>query len=234
MGSITPFRTDKAVVDFAKRFMRHHRRGFRQSIRICLTKNLAEKHAYFPALISCIGFLEFLGGLNSGRLRGNAHSRIVSYALEFMDTEHYSSANLEILYKCFRHKVAHLSHPYYVFDTEKEGIEGPRKLITWTVCASDRKPAIELKSCGNKKLRKMSPPWEVQYDHRVHIWVRRLMQDLINSTKGPTGYLCALEADRTKREHFAKCMKEFFPPAPPPLSGTRMPTSSRPVAPVGC
>ena len=211
MGSIEPFQTDKEDVDFAKRFVRRHVESFRKNTGIYLTRNESGTHAYFPALLTCIAFLELLSGLYAGRLKGIYLDGICDYAQIFMDRNHYSQRNLEILYLCFRHKVAHLSHPYYVFVTEKGGVVGAGKRITWTVCASDKKPPIHLEPHRKTKLEKFTPPWNVYYDHRVHIWVRRLMQDIINSTKGPNGYLKKIEVDRTAREHFAKCMKEFFP-----------------------
>ena len=207
---IGPFKTNKELVAFGKDFIKHHTSAFRINMNICLTADKNRRHAYFPGLITCISFLDLLSGLYAGRVKDHGLNELCVYGQAFMPP-YYTPANLEILYKCFRHKVAHLSHPYYVFDTKKAGIAGARKLITWTVNASDMKPPINLAPCPGKKLKKFNPPWDVYYDHRVYVSVRRLMVDAIQSTKGANGYVKTLEADLGTQENFVRCITEFFP-----------------------
>jgi hypothetical protein len=59
----------------------------------------------------------------------------------------YNQDHLDILYEAIRHKVAHIAHPYAVFDTStKPKVFGssPKRRIAWTVYASKRKPAIQI------------------------------------------------------------------------------------------
>jgi hypothetical protein len=66
--TITPFKTDKELIAFARSFLRDRVKSFRKDIAICLTADQKRHHAYFPALITCIGFLDLLSGLHAGRL----------------------------------------------------------------------------------------------------------------------------------------------------------------------
>jgi hypothetical protein len=69
--SFQPFKSEKDLTQYAARFFRDRVQSFRKDIGICLTANADGHHAYFPALITCIGFLDFLSGLNAGKLEGH-------------------------------------------------------------------------------------------------------------------------------------------------------------------
>jgi hypothetical protein len=88
--------------------------------------------------MSCISFADLLSGLYAGKLEGHALKELKNYASKFMGAE-YTADRVDVLYECFRHKVAHLAQPYAVFDTQSKpntfGGQG-RRLITWTVRAS--------------------------------------------------------------------------------------------------
>ena len=56
---ILPSSSDDEIVRFAKAFLHEHLVRFRKDIKICLTPNRRDECAYFPALITCIAFLEF-------------------------------------------------------------------------------------------------------------------------------------------------------------------------------
>jgi hypothetical protein len=121
---------------------------------------------------------------------------------------------LEILYLAFRHKLAHLSFPYVVFDitNRKEYTGQKQRRITWSVHASRRKLPIEVLDFTSQQfLRKTLRPWPVHYNCRAVISVRTFQSDIIKSIYGPSGYLRLLENDRLARERFAKCMKMIFP-----------------------
>ena len=117
--TIKPFESDKDLTTFAGRFFRDHVRSFRKDIAICLTANANRSHAYFPALITCIGFLDLLSGLYAGDVEGHKLKELQNYAARFMDRTKYHPLHLSILYLVFRHKIAHLSFPYLVFDMER-------------------------------------------------------------------------------------------------------------------
>jgi hypothetical protein len=122
----TPSKTDKDLTVFARTFFRERVASFRKDVAICLTADGNRHHAYFPGLITCIGFVDLLSGLHAGRLEGHGLQELKLYASRFLNATNYSSLNLEVLYLAFRHKLAHLSFPYVVFDiTNRKEYTGP-------------------------------------------------------------------------------------------------------------
>jgi hypothetical protein len=87
--TIKPFKSDKDLTTFARKFFRDRVGTFRKDLRICLTADDDRHHAYFPALITCIGFLDLLSGLYAGKLEGHSLSELKSYAVRFMDAKDY-------------------------------------------------------------------------------------------------------------------------------------------------
>jgi hypothetical protein len=211
--TIKPFKSDKDLTAFARSFFREYVGSFRKDLRICLTADANRSHAYFPALITCIGFLDLLSGLYAGRIDGNSLRELKSYVAKFMDRAKYDSPYLEILYIAFRHKIAHLSVPYLVFDTasRKEFFGQKHRQITWSVHASKRSSPIEVIDHAPKLFKRSLRPWDVSYNCRVNISVRALQIDITNSIYGPTGYLQYLQSELAARENFARCMKVLYP-----------------------
>jgi len=212
--TIAPFASRKKVISFARSFFQNRAGSFRKDIAICLTADANRRHAYFPALITCIGFADILSGLYAGTLEGHGLSDLKKYAGRFMNVADYDPLRLEILYLAFRHKLAHLSFPYVVFDTAtKKAFAGQtQRRVTWTVYASRRKPAIELVDFVNPlSLQKTLRPWSVSYDCRAVISVRSFQIDIIKSIYGPEGYFCFLQTDLAAQDRFVKCMKVIYP-----------------------
>jgi hypothetical protein len=208
--AVLPFTTDADVVRFAKAFLDEHLDRFNKDIAICLKADAKKRHAYFPALITCIAFLDFLSGLYAGRLEGHSLKELKDYVLKFMNPSEYTPDRLDVLYECFRHKIAHLALPYAVFDTNtKKAFRGqPRRLITWTVRVSGTKPPITIFPVSPPKhLSRAVTPWAVSYDHRAVITVRSFASDIVKSIPK---YLRHLRADTTARSHFKNCMKSYF------------------------
>lgn len=214
--SIAPFTSDKHLTSFAKEFFRDRVGPFSDDVAICLTPDANGHRAEFPALITCIGFAELLSSLYAGNLNGDGLDKLKKYADRFMDTTKYDELSLEILYLVFRHKLAHLSFPQFVFDTRKatrkEFKSRKHRRITWTVDHNERPNPIELDDCPTKFLEKAVVPWRMSYDCRAIISVPTFQIDIVKSIYGPAGYLQWLQTDLKAREHFAKCMKIIFPP----------------------
>jgi hypothetical protein len=101
--TIAPFSTDEELLSFARKFFRDRIGPFRADIAICLTPDANGHRAEFPALITCIGFVEFLSGLYAGNLESNGLANLQSYAARFMDTTKYDPLRLQVLYLVFRH-----------------------------------------------------------------------------------------------------------------------------------
>lgn len=214
------FSSDKELIAFAEKFLRRQTSKFRKDINICLTGRRRRgatglTHAYFPALITCIGFADLLSGLYAGDLQKHGLKELHGYASKFMDAKKYDLLQLTILYEAFRHKVAHLNHPYMVFDTQTKPrafLGQPRRRITWIVYASRRSVPIELiKLSSAQNLDKSQAPWPVTYDHIVKISVRSIATDILRSLKGQNGYLAYLKSDKAARSNFEKCMNDFYP-----------------------
>jgi hypothetical protein len=212
--TIKPFKSERELLTFARSFFHDRVGSFRKDVATCLTANSDRHHAYFPALITCIGFLDLLSGLYEGRIEGHSLRELKSYTAKFMDRAKYHPLHLEILYLAFRHKIAHLSFPYLVFDTvnRNEFAGQKHRRITWSVHASKRSSPIEVIDHAPKLMKKSLRPWDVSYNCRVHISVRTFEIDVVKSIYGRAGYLRRLQSDLTGRENFAKCMKVLFPP----------------------
>jgi hypothetical protein len=208
---VLQFKSADDVVRFAEAFLDEHLERFRKDIAICLTPDAKNSHAYFPALITCIAFAELLSSLYAGKLDGTGLEKLKDYVSKFMNTTAYNVDRLDILYECFRHKVAHLAQPYAVFDTysKKTFRTQPKRFITWTVLEYRRRPAIKIvpKKCA-KQIKKAVTPWPVFYDHRVYISVPTLASDIIDSIPR---YLERLRTDQAARDRFKKCMEHIYP-----------------------
>jgi hypothetical protein len=207
--SIAPFNNNKELVGFARAFLHNHIKAFRKDIAACLTPR--REHAYFPALMTCIGFADLLSGLYAGNLHNHGRSDLEQYAKKFMKPQ-YTTYIVRGLYEFFRNKIAHLAYPYPVSDTvtrAKLFRDQPMRRITWTVSAGKRRPAIEFEDLPKPKyLRRSLRPWPKSYNCRARIRIRSLQIDIIKSSKG---YLRHLEKDQTTQEHFAACMREYYP-----------------------
>jgi hypothetical protein len=212
--SITPFKSDRELVNFARVFFRDHVESFRKDVAICMRADARGHHAYFPALITCIAFADRLSGLYAGTLTKHGLKELKKYAAKFMDPTEYTPIRLEILYEFLRHKIAHLAYPYPVFDTVTKPLVfrgQPKRRVTWTVYASKRRPAIELVDFATPQfLSKTVRPWSVSYNCRIKISVRGLQIDICKSLLGKSGYLRHLVSDGASREHFAHCMNDYF------------------------
>jgi hypothetical protein len=208
---VLAFSSDAEVVKFAKVFFNGHIERFRKDIAICLRPDANGSHAYFPALMTCIAFADFLSGLYAGKLEGHGLKELKTYTSKFMDPRTYDLARIELLYEMFRHKVAHLAQPYVVFDTysKPKFRDQPRRLITWTVQASGPKPAIEIVPITSPRQVLRAPtPWPVYYDHRVFVRISSLAADIRRSLPR---YLRHLKTDKAARDRFKDCMNHFFP-----------------------
>jgi hypothetical protein len=212
--SFQPFKSERDLTQFAARFFKDRVQSFRKDVGICLTAKADGHHAYFPALITCIGFLDFLSGLNAGKLEGHGLTELKAYICKFFhrkgDYEH-----ADILYVMFRHKIAHLAYPYLVFDTatKPRDFGPPHRRITWTVGIYRGKKPLELIVYPTSRtLIKSVTPWPVSYDARMVVSLTTLRTDIIKSIYGPSGYLSHLRSDTNARGRFARCIKEYAPP----------------------
>jgi hypothetical protein len=207
-----PFPSDAALLTYASWFVSDRVEVFRKDLAICMTPNNKGQHAYFPALITCIAFLEFLSGLYAGKLEFQKLSDLQTYVEKFFRNK-TDYAHLDILYFMFRHKIAHIAYPYLIFDTTTKSLPPPARRIVWTVGILARKPAIQLIDYPTLQTKiKTKTPWLISYTSRMRVSLTALRVDIIKSIFGPSGYLQHLKTDSTARTHFAQCMKTYIPP----------------------
>jgi hypothetical protein len=210
------FSSDAELVSYSQKFARGHIGRFRKDISICL-KGKPRKgqrgnytHAYFPALMACIGILDLFSGLYAGKIERHNVKELKKYSRKFLPNS-YTNELVEIVYDCFRHKVAHLGHPYPVFDTTSNprNISAKsRKLIGWSVKASKSAPAFTLKKLQSPKIVSSAPPgWGVKYDHAMYVSVRQFATDIVVSIRK---YLAYLRNSKVGRKRFKKCMNDYF------------------------
>jgi len=209
--SIWPFSSEKKLVEFAQAFFRNRLETFTKDLAICLTPDARGEHAYFPALFICIAFADLVSGLYAGTIEDQSLEELRRYAEKFMEAEYTSNPlRLDILYEFLRHKIAHLAYPYVVFDTEtKSTFKGqPRRFVTWTVSACERRPAIDVVDLPTPLFLTTVTPWRVSYNCEIKVSVPSFQIDIVRSI---SRYLGHLQSDRDAKEHFAKCMVEYFP-----------------------
>jgi len=209
------FESDTQRAKFARGFIGNRLYGFRKDIRVCLTQDKRTgESAFFPALITCIAMLELLSGMYNGDLTHyHTLERILKFRKLFMDKRVYTPLLTKILYTVMRHKVAHLTHPYYVTDTRNERYLRDYKKqmrITWSISNGASQQAIQLIAEKGTVTRSPRPPWPVIYDHRLMIHLRTLSDDISNAADA---YGTALSASKNKilRNRFEETMKFFYP-----------------------
>lgn len=198
---------------YARGFISRRIKTYRKDVSICLTRNADGSHAYMPALMASVSMLELLGGLYLGKLRDIGLRGILEYTCKFMDCTAYTEDRVAVLYELFRHKIAHLGHPYGVFDSHSVSQRHVlqkyrRRWITWQINASDYKPSIDIRQQSGTLLR--DSPWPVPFTHKCYISVRRLSIDIPASVYGNSGYLAYLKACPDARKKFTECMYSFY------------------------
>jgi len=201
----------KQVAECANKFLDNRMETFQKDIERCLMEGCKVDPAYFPALMTCIAFTEFISGLYAGNLGSrNGLVKLEKYSKRFLPS-HYDKLRLKILYDIFRHKLAHLAYPHVV---TKLAEKRRRRRITWDVHANGSKPAIEIHDLtAPEYLKPVFLPWKVPYDCIVTIGLRAFYNDIKQSV---AKYLDALRSDHEMQDNFAKCIKIIFPPEDPP------------------
>ena len=214
-----PFMSPQDLLQFADKFLEQRIRTFRKDMRVCLRANASEEHAYFPALMACVTFLDLFSGLYAGTVKQHGLKEFLVYMEKFVDASkiHYGTDEVIILYEAFRHKIAHLGQPYFVYRTFDMGnaasrlYAGSKLSLTWTVCKRRRNYCpIEIRA-DNGQLRSLTPSWPVPFDHRMWISIEHIRKDAINSVTKNGGYSQFLKQSTNAQSTFAKCMTSIFP-----------------------
>lgn len=198
---------------FAERFVLDRMAGFEKDIDICLTPMPSKTrpgptHAYFPALASCCGTLEYLAGLyKGGRLDTIGWRDVAGWARQYLPQPDYDENTMRIFVEAFRNSIAHRGIASGVWIDRKTG-DGHGRRFTWKVLADSRRPAISF--VEEQKALVGDPPWPCPYSHRAHIHLRSLSVDI---RRGAFAYAKDVRADAKLAKKFFECMKELYPPA---------------------
>jgi hypothetical protein len=207
------FSNPRKLISYANWFIKERIKTLNKDMNICLLADRNKSHAYIPALMECVSLLELFSGLYVGKLKYIGLCGIIDYSNKFLDSNIYTTDRLSVLYEMFRHKIAHLSQPYGVFDTHsvKNQLwqQQPKRLITWQVNATNRNPPIDIVPTAGTLVNR--PPWPVGYTHKCTISIHRLKVDFSRSATGKRGYFEYLKADSQAQQNFETCMLEFFP-----------------------
>ena len=170
-----------------------------------------------PAVMGCASFIELFAGLFAGDIDPVGIRNILNFANSFLDNSEFTEERVCLFFAMFRHKVAHVSRPYSVFDSHDVRQNNPlrscpRRRFTWKITATLRKPAVQIisKAGDLQKSRRLS--WKTApYSHICQINLKRMIQELPEAVLGPNGYLNSLSTDPNFREKFRKCMDSFYP-----------------------
>lgn len=196
--------------EFAKKFVLARLDGFEKDIHICLKPAPSKSrpgptHAYFPALATCCGFLEYLTVLYRGSTNSPGWRNISNWALRYMRQPDYNEERVRILVEHFRHSVAHRGIATGVWVDREPGPEMGRRL-TWKVSADALRPSIHIVPEANTLVR--DSPWPCSYTHRVHIHLRALAIDL---REGARSYAQDVSGATALQEKFFECMHRLYP-----------------------
>lgn len=166
-------------------------------------------HAYFPALVTCCGFLELFANLYSGdsKVQKQRYDRLEAYS-RFLPGNCYTRDNLEVLYKALRNPIAH--HGVASGLHEETSQQSQRRRITWMITADTQNPALKL--LAKSGTLKNDPPKDRQYSHRMCVRLGRLWRDIYDSVDMPKGYRGAVLSDPAQLKKFHRCIDQIFPP----------------------
>ncbi len=198
------------TVEFATDFVQGRLKGFAKDMRICLTGvprddgKRGQTHAYFPALMSCCGTLEYLAMFYLGNPKDSlGHKQIAEYTARYMGND-YSSDIVRVFFEAFRNKIAHRGIASGVWVDRHRDHLGRR--VAWQIDASSAAPALKL--AEEKRSLKFDSPWLTPYTHRMHIRLGRLWRDIHDSGQK---YLADLAKSEQLQQKFCACIRQWYP-----------------------
>jgi hypothetical protein len=208
-----------AIVQFANWFCSERIKTFKKDMSICMTPDKNHSHAYMPAVMECASFIELFAGLFAGKVSDPVIiMNILNFTNNFLDNTEFTEEHICLFFVMFRHKIAHVSRPYSVFDSHDVRPNNPlknsypRRRFTWKITATFKKPAIQIIPKAGDINKNRRPPWKTApYSHICQINLKRMILELPKAVSGPHGYLNSLSADPVLRENFRKCMDSFYP-----------------------
>lgn len=195
---------------FAREFVLSRLSGFEKDIRICLTTSPSKMgsvptHAYFPALATCCGTLEYLAALYRGQVNGLGWRDVSAWANRYLPQPDYEEDPVRVLVDAFRNAVAHRGIATGVWVDHKPGAGHGRRL-TWKILANSTRPSVRV--VAEDGVLRNDPPWPCPYSHRVHIHLKSLSADICNGAKA---YAHEVAENHQLSARFFRCMHQLYP-----------------------
>ncbi len=206
------------IIRFANWFCGERIKTFRKDMSICMTPDENSSHAYMPAVMGCASFIELFAGLFAGQVSDPVGiKKILNFTNKFLDNSEFTEECVCLFFTMFRHKVAHVSRPYSIFDSHDVHQNNPlrnypRRRFTWKITATFNKPTIQIISKAGNLKKTRHPPWKTaSYSDICQINLKRMIKELPKAVLAPLGYLDSLSNNPNLRENFRRCMDSFYP-----------------------
>lgn len=195
---------------FARHFVLSRLAGFQKDIQICLTPIPSQTrpgttHAYFPALATCSGTIEYLTAMYLGRVDGLGWRNVADWAKTYLPQPDYDGDTIRVFFEAFRNSVAHRGIASGIWRDRKPGA-GHGRRITWKIFANAERPSIRI--VAEEGTLKNDPPWRCSYTHRVHIHLKSMAVDI---REAATRYANDVSGNRSLQGHFVSCMRSLYP-----------------------
>ncbi len=195
---------------FAPRFIEGRLAGFEKDMTICLASfdspSLGRTtHAYFPALAACCATLEYAVALERGNLTPAGWRQVAGFAARYMRQPDFSSETVRVLFRAFRHPIAHRAIASGIWIDQAPGL-GHGRRIAWEVSAGTKRPACQL--VEDHGILTKDPPWRTPYTHRFHIFLGALWRDI---SEGARAYAEAVSVSSKLQSRFLTCMQCLYP-----------------------
>ncbi len=195
---------------FAKKFVLGRLAGFEKDMEICLRPmpskaRSGDTHAYFPALTACCGMLEYLAAMHSGRVKGLGRNEVAAWSNLYMPQPDYDNETIRVLMVAFRNSVAHRGIASGVWIDRINGPNNGRRL-TWKISEDTNKPSIDIVTENGVLIN--DPPWPCSYTHRVHIYLKSMVDEIETGAKH---FAEDLNNNSALHKCFYSCMSKLYP-----------------------
>ena len=195
---------------FARRFIEGRLAGFAKDMEVCLKPlkipgRRTPTHAYFPALGTCCGTLEYLAALHYGNVNSIGWDVLANWTARYLPQPDYDNAVTRILVLAFRNSVNHRGIASGVYVDPRPG-PGHGWRYTWKVHADAIRPACEIREELGTLIK--DSPWPCSYTHRVHIHLKGLQVDIRN---GARKFVEDIGAKPQLQRNFEACMNQLYP-----------------------
>ncbi len=191
------FKNDAELLKFAKKFLDEKIFSLEKDVKHCLVL----PYAPFPAILYCFSIIDLLASLYCGQARsGNTSKNAATYMKDMM---HYTEDQSHLLQKIFRHKIVHLAGPRTVYKFKG-------KIITWHYRHDSPEKHLSIESTPPGAHVRPTSKIEQNVTHVFWISIKLLLENIIQSYKGPNGYYSKLQSDLKYRKRFDNAIFDLF------------------------